>query len=120
MFRRGPCQLPWQGPWSFALGDLPIDDDGRREKDGDDRTDRMAELIDPVARKVGWQEVGHVAQPGRYLFTFGWLTVTDADIAIWQSHPNAAFTLVRLPQPTPDPSADVAEEYHLGAIELRG
>jgi hypothetical protein len=76
-------------------------------------------LIDPVARKVSWQEVGHVAEPGRYLFKFGWLTITAADIAIWQGHPNAALTLVRLPETAAMTSEDIAEEYHLGAIELR-
>jgi hypothetical protein len=76
-------------------------------------------VIDRVARKVSWQEVGHVTNPGRYLFKFGWLTVTAADVAIWQGHPHAALTLVRLPQTSPEPSDDIAEEYHLGAIELR-
>jgi hypothetical protein len=77
------------------------------------------DVIDSVARKVSWQEVGRVAEPGRYLFRFGWLTITDADLAIWQDHPNAALTLVRVPGVAAEPSEDVAEEYHLGAIDLR-
>ena len=71
-------------------------------------------MIDPEVHKVNWTQVGRVTQPGRYLFTFGWLTITAEDLAIWQQHPNAAFTLVvRSP-------ADAVEEYHLGAFELRG
>ena len=62
--------------------------------------------------KVTWQTAGRVTEPGRYMFRFGWLTVTAADLAIWRQHPNAAFTLVNTPAP-----ADT-EEYHLGAFEL--
>lgn len=83
---------------------------------GTDR--RTSYVIDPTARKVNWQEVGHVAEPGRYLFKFGWLTITAADIAIWQGHPTAAFTLVRVPGTAENPD-NVTEEFHLGAIELR-
>jgi hypothetical protein len=32
-------------------------------------------MTDITARKVNWQEVGHAAKPGRYLFTLGWLTI---------------------------------------------
>jgi hypothetical protein len=71
-------------------------------------------VIDPAVHKVTWAQVGRVVEPGRYLFTFGWLTITAEDLAIWQQHPNAAFTLV-IRSPT-----DAVEEYHLGAFELRG
>ena len=75
---------------------------------------RRMHVIDPGVHKVTWAQVGRVTEPGRYLFTFGWLTVTAADLAVWQQHPNAAFTLlVRSP-------ADAVEEYHLGAFDLRG
>ena len=60
-----------------------------------------------------WQKVGHVTEPGRYMFRFGWLTVTDADLAIWRRYPEAQFTLVMLP------AAGASEdEYHLGAFDL--
>ncbi len=72
------------------------------------------DVIDPEVHKVTWAQVGRVAEPGRYLFTFGWLTITAEDLAVWQQHPNAAFTLV-VQSPT-----DAVEEYHLGAFELRG
>jgi hypothetical protein len=70
--------------------------------------------------KVTWQQVGRVTEPGRYLFKFGWLTVTAEDLAVWKRFPNAAFTLVRKPptavQSDPD---EIDEELHLGAFELR-
>lgn len=63
--------------------------------------------------KISWQKAGRVTEPGRYLFTFGWLTVTADDLAIWQQFPHARFTLVELPHRT-----DENEEFHLGAFEL--
>lgn len=71
-------------------------------------------MIDPEVHKVTWQQVGRVSEPGRYLFTFGWLTIAEEDLAIWQQHPDAAFTLV-VRSPT-----DAVEEYHLGAFALHG
>jgi hypothetical protein len=65
----------------------------------------------PVS-KVTWQKAGGVTEPGRYMFTFGWLTVTAEDLAIWRQHPEASFTLVKLP------SSDDDDEFHLGAFEL--
>jgi hypothetical protein len=75
--------------------------------------------------KVSWQQVGHVAEPGRYMFRFGWLTIAPDDLAIWTQFPNASFTLVQTLAP---PSADDVEatetpatetrEFHLGAFEL--
>lgn len=63
--------------------------------------------------KISWQKAGRVTEPGRYMFTFGWLTVTADDLAIWQQFPRARFTLVELPHRT-----DESEEFHLGAFEL--
>ena len=64
--------------------------------------------------KITWQKAGRVTEPGRYMFRFGWLTVTAEDLAIWQQFPEAAFTLVDLP----DGAEDGLEEFHLGAFEL--
>jgi hypothetical protein len=64
-----------------------------------------------VVKKVTWQQVGRVTEPGRYMFRFGWLTIAAEDLAVWEQLPNAAFTLVR--------TAAEAEEYRLGAFELR-
>ena len=63
--------------------------------------------------KIIWAQVGRVAKPGRYMFTFGWLTVTAEDLAIWQQNPNAAFTLVKTVASTE------TEEFRLGTVELR-
>jgi hypothetical protein len=64
-----------------------------------------------AVKKVTWQQVGRVTEPGRYMFRFGWLTIAAADLAVWEQLPNAAFTLVR--------TGTEAEEYRLGAFELR-
>ncbi|WP_426442898.1 hypothetical protein [Bradyrhizobium genosp. P] len=63
--------------------------------------------------KVTWQKAGRVTEPGRYMFRFGWLTVTADDLKVWQQFPEAAFTLVKLPDAGPD-----SDEYHLGAFEI--
>jgi hypothetical protein len=47
------------------------------------------------------------------MFRFGWLTVTANDLKVWQQFPEAAFTLVKLPDVDPD-----SAEYHLGAFEI--
>jgi hypothetical protein len=54
-----------------------------------------------------------VAEPGRYLFKFGWLTITADDIAIWQVHPHASFTLVAV-----TPLGETPDEFRLGAFDL--
>jgi hypothetical protein len=32
-----------------------------------------------------------VTEPGRFIFRFGWLTLTADDLAIWDNYPNAGF-----------------------------
>jgi hypothetical protein len=66
-----------------------------------------------VVNKVTWQKAGRVTEPGRYMFRYGWLTITAEDLAIWRQFPDASFTLVNLPS-TPD----APEEFHLGAFEI--
>jgi hypothetical protein len=51
------------------------------------------------------------------MFRFGWLIVTPSDLAIWEQFPNAVFALVRTASVPPDD--DGAEEFHLGAFDLR-
>ena len=47
------------------------------------------------------------------MLTFGWLTVTADDLAVWERYPDASFTLVEiLTEP------DVTDEYRLGTFEL--
>jgi hypothetical protein len=75
--------------------------------------------------KVTWQQVGRVTEPGRYLFKFGWLTITAEDVVVWKQFPNAAFTLVRKPPATAPSDAGQSDtdetnnELHLGAFELQ-
>jgi len=70
---------------------------------------QYAIMIDSTVHKVTRAQVGGVSEPGRYLFTFGWLTITEADLAVWKRFPDAAFTLVAQPGTEP-------EEYRLGAF----
>jgi hypothetical protein len=69
-----------------------------------------------VVNKISWHKAGGVTEPGRYMFTFGWLTVTAADLAIWKLYPDALFTLVEMP--AAGPSEFPSSEFHLGAFEL--
>jgi hypothetical protein len=72
-----------------------------------------------LVNKITWQKAGHVTEPGRYMFTFGYLTVTAEDLAIWNQFPDATFTLVEMPRAAAEIAADPpAEEFHLGAFEL--
>jgi len=65
--------------------------------------------------KVNWNQVGAVTKPGRYQYTFGWLTVEPDDLSIWEKHPNRVFTLVGVPTADDFPG----EEFRLGTFELR-
>jgi hypothetical protein len=67
-----------------------------------------------AVNKVTRQQVGGVTEPGRYMYRFGWLTITAQDLAVWAHFPQAAFTLVGKPVTT-----EAEEEFHLGAFELR-
>ena len=75
-----------------------------------------------VVTKVTWQKAGLVTEPGRYMFRFGWLTVSAEDLAVWKQFPDAAFTLVKMPEQSGAQGgalqAGALEEYHLGAFEL--
>jgi len=70
-----------------------------------------------AVNKITWAQVGRVADPGRYLVTFGWLIVTADDLAIWEQFPNAAFTLYSAT--ATDPEHETGEEFRLGIFELR-
>ncbi|MDA9469822.1 hypothetical protein XH87_35360 [Bradyrhizobium sp. CCBAU 53415] len=65
--------------------------------------------------KITWDRVGRVTEPGRYMYTFGWLTITAGDLEIWKRYPQAAFTLLAQPA---DPDASISEEFHLGAFDV--
>jgi hypothetical protein len=65
-----------------------------------------------LVNKVSWQQVGHVTEPGRYMFRFCWLIIAAEDLAIWQQFPRATFTLVQTTATTDE------DEFRLGAFEL--
>jgi hypothetical protein len=75
----------------------------------------------PEVNTVTWAQVGRVSDPGRYMFKFGWLTITVDDLAVWQVYPNAAFTLIRTTAPASPETEErpVAEEFRLGTFEIR-
>jgi hypothetical protein len=57
------------------------------------------------------------------MFTFGWLTITADDLAIWTQYPTAAFTLygkTRQPGDETETEKDEeeGEEFRLGTFEL--
>jgi hypothetical protein len=70
--------------------------------------------------KITWAQAGHVTDPDRYMFRFGWLTITADDLAVWQAYPNAAFTLISTtaPPPTEGEEQPPGEEFRLGIFEL--
>ena len=86
------------------------------EADEPDTVDASARYQPPQSSldKITWAQVGRVAEPGRYMFKFGWLTITADDLAVWKLYPNAAFTLF-----TRATAADGDSEFRLGIFELR-
>jgi len=67
-----------------------------------------------AVNKITWERVGRVIEPGRYMYTFGWLTITADDLEIWKRYPNAAFTLLA----RPSPEGSIGEEFYLGAFDI--
>jgi hypothetical protein len=77
-----------------------------------------------AVNKITWAQVGLVTEPGRYVFKFGWLTITADDVAIWQKYPTAAFTLystsvATAPEAEDETDKAAGEEFRLGTFELR-
>lgn len=87
----------------------------------DDSNLAFSELARLTAKKITWATAGLAKDPGRYMFRFGWLTITADDLAIWQAYPNAAFTLIRtLTSPPAETDEEpVGEEFRLGTFDLR-
>jgi hypothetical protein len=78
-----------------------------------------SELATAPVNKITWALAGRVTDPGRYMFKFGWLTITADDLAIWRAYPNAAFTLIRTLTSAETDEQAVGEEYRLGTFDLR-
>ena len=71
-----------------------------------------------TVNKVTWAQVGRVTEPGRYMLRFGWVTITVEDLAIWQQHPDAVFTLYTTLSAI-GTEEKVGEEFRLGIVDLR-
>jgi hypothetical protein len=67
----------------------------------------------PIA-KVTSGQVGLITEPGRFMFKFGWFTVTADELTIWKQFPTAAFTLVPLK------ATEDGAEYRLGSFDIGG
>lgn len=65
--------------------------------------------------KLTWENVGRVTGPGRYMYRFGWLTITAEDLDVWKSFPNAKFTLVN--QPSTEASL-TESEFRRGCFDI--
>ena len=96
---------------------------GEDEMKGDDASETFADPAEAIQQvnKITWAMAGRVADPGRYMFKFGWLTITANDLAVWQAYPNAAFTVIRTltSRPAKTDERPVGEEFCLGTFELR-
>jgi hypothetical protein len=74
-----------------------------------------------AVNKITWAQTGRVTEPGRYMFKFGWLTITADDLAVWKQYPSAAFTLYRTGTATQagdETEEEAGDEYCLGTFEL--
>jgi hypothetical protein len=68
-------------------------------------------VVTKVAR-VSWSNVGNVEKPGRYMFKFGWVTITNEDLAIWSQFPDATFALYEVRE------SETGNDYRLGSVNL--
>jgi hypothetical protein len=62
--------------------------------------------------KVSWADLNNVPEAGSYPFRAGVVTVLELEMAIWRSHPNALFHLMKK-----NPVRDQVE-YVLGKPEI--
>jgi hypothetical protein len=67
-------------------------------------------MAERVAR-VSWSDVGNIKEPGRYMFKFGWVTITADDLAMWSQFPGASFALYEV-------LGEMPNEYRLGTVDL--
>jgi hypothetical protein len=63
--------------------------------------------------KITWPEIGMASEPGDYQYRLGHVTITLDDLAIWNKHPKAAFTVINV-SANPD-----VRTFVLGKFELR-
>lgn len=73
----------------------------------------VSETKELRVNKITRRQLGRLTEPGRYALSFGWLTITAEDLAVWEKFPNAAFTVVKTAS-----AADNEEEFRLGSFEM--
>jgi hypothetical protein len=84
----------------------------------------VGERVQQIAARPRQPNRSHLG-PGRardrYMFKFGWLTITADDLVVWQAYPNAAFTLIRTTAPASPETEErpLGEEFRLGTFEIR-
>jgi hypothetical protein len=64
--------------------------------------------------RVAWSDVNNVHEAGHYPFRDGVIAIFEMEVAVWRSHPDALFILMRK-----NPVRDQVE-YVLGKHELPG
>lgn len=112
--------LAFKQPAVLRRAGETVGEDEMKDDDPSEAFAGPAKAIQQV-NKITWALAGRVTDPGRYMFKFGWLTITANDLAVWQAYPNAAFTLIKI-LTSPPAKADegpVGEEFCLGTFELR-
>ena len=107
--RRKVCSAPRPLPSPLLLARRAIADDKA-----------LAREAVVSVNKITWAQAGHVTDPGRYMFRFGWLTITADDLIVWKAYPNAAFTLISAPSPPPVEGEEQppGDDYRLGIFEV--
>ena len=60
-----------------------------------------------MVTKITWQKAGHVTEPGRYMFRFGWLNVAAEDLAAAQPDSFDLVTCMEMLEHVPDPAASL-------------
>jgi hypothetical protein len=100
----------WDPKPEDTIHEREMTEDGFNEAEGKEVGLKQDDLVN----KITWAQVGRVTEPGRYMFRFGWLTLTAEDLMVWQNYPNAAFTLFKTATRQND-----TDEFRLGTFELR-
>lgn len=63
-----------------------------------------------TVNKIKWAQLGSVSEPGRYEYSFGYLTISNEDLVVSKHYPRASFTLIR--------SIETDNEFRLGTFML--
>jgi hypothetical protein len=67
--------------------------------------------------QINWEQDGRPIEPGHYDFADGLIYITRREIAIWQQHPDAVFTVISEGELVDRPGL---VNYSLGTYSLPG